>query len=68
VEALGMRSYVVALCVFPLLGCAANTRPANVVEECHMVPNEDPGSNIKIKKECTSVPQAGDDRTAPRRQ
>lgn len=60
-----MRSFVNALSVFSLAGCATNTRPVKMVEECHMVPNEDPGSNIKMKKECTSVPQAGDEGAAP---
>ena len=60
-----MRSFVIALCVFPLAGCAANTPPVKTVEQCRMVPNEDPGSIIKMKKECTSVPQSGDEGASP---
>ena len=65
VEAFGMRSFVIALCVVPLAGCAANTPPVKMVEQCHMVPNEDPGSNIKMKKECTSVPEGDEGAATP---
>jgi hypothetical protein len=60
-----MPKYVVALGLLPLLGgCAANTQPVKSVEECRMVPNDDTGSNIKMKKECTSVPQGSSAETS----
>jgi hypothetical protein len=54
-----MRKVVVALSLLPLVGCATNTQQVKTAEECRWVPNEDPGSNIKMKKECAPVEQGG---------
>ena len=54
-----MHKLVVALCLLPLAGCAANTQAVKTAEECHMVANDDTGSNIRTKKVCTALPEGG---------
>ena len=54
-----MRKYVVALCLLPLVGCAANPQTAKTAEECHIVQNDDSFSHIATKKVCTAAPEGG---------